>query len=188
MSASRSHRVLLIVGGGIAAYKAATVCSRLAQSGHQVQTVMTRSATEFLGPATLAALSGRPVGLDGSFAAQHPLGAHIELAREVDLLVVAPATANLIGKFAHGIADSLASTLYLQNQAPVLVAPAMSDPMWSQPSVQRNIQQLQQDGCHTIGPESGWLSCRVLGQGRMSEPESILERIEQILSMNDAKK
>lgn len=176
-----SKRILLAVGGGIAAYKAAILCSRLAQAGHQVQTVMTRSATEFLGPPTLAALSGRAVGLDG-FDAKHPLGSHIELAVDVDLMIVAPATANLIAKFSHGIADDLVSTLYLQNTAPVLIAPAMSDPMWNKPSVGRNVTQLAADGCQLIGPESGWLSCRVKGVGRMSDPEAIFQRATEILA------
>ena len=176
----RHYRVLLAVGGGIAAYKSAILCSRLAQAGHQVQAVMTRSATEFLGPATLAALSGRAVGLD-SFDRQHPLGAHIQLAAEVDLLIVAPATANVIAKFAHGISDDLVSTIYLQNTAPVLIAPAMSDPMWSNPSVARNVAQLVDDGCQVIGPDSGWLSCRVKGRGRMSDPEAIFAQAAEIL-------
>lgn len=176
-----SKRILLAVGGGIAAYKAAILCSRLAQAGHRVQTVMTRSATEFLGPPTLAALSGRTVGLDG-FDAKHPLGSHIELALDLDLMIVAPATANLIAKFSQGIADDLVSTLYLQNTAPVLIAPAMSDPMWNKPSVGRNIAQLTADGCQLIGPESGWLSCRVKGVGRMSDPEAIFQRALEILA------
>ncbi len=176
-----SKRILLAVGGGIAAYKAAILCSRLAQAGHRVQTVMTRSATEFLGPPTLAALSGRAVGMDG-FDTKHPLGSHIELALDVDLMIVAPATANLIAKFALGIADDLVSTLYLQNTAPVLIAPAMSDPMWNKPAVGRNVAQLAADGCQLIGPESGWLSCRVKGVGRMSDPEAIFQRAAEILA------
>ena len=181
---SRPHRILLAVGGGIAAYKSAILCSRLAQAGYEVQAVMTKSATEFLGPATLAALSGRPVGLD-SFEPRHPLGSHIELADGVDLMIVAPATANLIAKFALGVADDLVSTLYLQNTAPVLVAPAMSDPMWRKPSVARNVAQLAEDGCRLAGPESGWLSCRVKGMGRMVDPESLLGLADEILKSQD---
>lgn len=145
---------------------------------------MTRSATRFLGPATLAALSGRAVATD-SFDESHPLGAHIELARELDLMIVAPATANLLAKFAGGIADDLVSTLYLQVQCPILLAPAMSDPMWHRPAVQRNVETLAADGCHQIGPESGWLSCRVEGDGRMSAPESIVEKVEMLLKRTD---
>ncbi|KAA5543849.1 phosphopantothenoylcysteine decarboxylase [Roseiconus nitratireducens] len=180
-----ARRILLAVGGGIAAYKSATVCSRLAQAGHDVQTVMTRSATEFLGSATLAALSGKPVAMDSFDAAAHPLGSHIELALRLDLMIIAPATANLLAKLAVGIADDLLSTLYLQTEAPVLLAPAMSDPMWRKAAVQRNLDQLRSDGCHIVGPESGWLSCRVRGMGRMSEPETILESAMRILDASD---
>ena len=182
---SSPNRILLAVGGGIAAYKSAILCSRLAQSGLHVRTMMTSSATEFLGPATLAALSGQPVGLDRFDESRHPLGPHIELVREIDLMVIAPATANLIAKLAQGIADDLVSTAYLQNTAPVLIAPAMSDAMWSKPSVKRNVAQLRDDGCHVVGPESGWLSCRVKGEGRMSEPDTILEAARKILSASD---
>ena len=184
-NAEPAKRILLSVGGGIAAYKSAVLCSRLAQTGHIVQAVMTRAATEFLGPATLAALSGRPVGVDGFDPQRFPLGAHIELARDVDLMIVAPATANLIAKFACGIADDLVSTLYLQNTAPVLIAPAMSDPMWSKPSVGRNVDQLTEDGCRIIGPDSGWLSCRVRGTGRMVDPEQIFQTAVEILATPD---
>ena len=164
--------VLLAVGGGIAAYKTAMLCSRLAQDGISVRVAMTRSATEFIGPTTLAALSGRPVACE-SFDPHYPLGAHIELAKDADLMIVAPATAGLMAKFACGIADDLVSTLYLQVACQVMLAPAMSDPMWSKPATQRNVKQLRDDGCKIIGPESGWLSCRVQGEGRMSEPDVI---------------
>ena len=177
-------RILLAVGGGIAAYKSAILCSRFVQAGYQVQTAMTSAPREFLGPATLAALSGRSVAVD-SFDRQHPLGSHIELALGIDLMIVAPATANLIAKFAAGIADDLISTLYLQNVAPVLIAPAMSDPMWNKPAVARNLSQITQDGCQVIGPESGWLSCRVKGVGRMSDPEAIFQSAEEILVAPD---
>ncbi len=174
--------VLLAVGGGIAAYKSAILCSRLVQQGHRVQVVMTESAGHFIGAATFAALSGRPVATANVHAHAFPLGPHIELARDIDLMIVAPATANLIAKFAGGLADDLVSTLYLQVTAPVLIAPAMSDPMWKKPSVSRNMTQLSDDGCHVVGPETGWLSCRVLGNGRMSEPDQILTIAQQILS------
>lgn len=174
-------RILLGVAGGIAAYKAADLCSKLAQAGHHVQVVMTRGAGEFVGAATFAALSGRPVATE-IFDARFPLGAHIELTLDLDALVVAPATAAVLARFAHGAADDLLSTLYLQNKAPVLLAPAMSDPMWSQPGVQRNIQTLARDGCHIVGPEKGWLSCRVQGTGRMSEPAKIVDEIHALLS------
>lgn len=179
---SEDHQsVLLAVGGGIAAYKSAILCSRLAQSGYQVRVAITHAAKSFIGTDALAALSGRPVVTE-IFDASFPLGAHIEIVEGVDLFVVVPATANLMAKFAHGIADDLISTTYLQASCPVLLAPAMSAAMWSKPSVQRNVQQLQQDGCHFVGPDSGWLSCRVSGEGRMSEPETILESIKSIIT------
>src|SRR6056297_3530122 len=186
MSTSSSHsssrRILLAVGGGIAAYKAAMLCSRLAQDGHDVSVAMTQSSQQFIGSATLAALSGKPVSDHVFDGERFPLGAHIELAQQAELMVVAPATANLLAKFATGVADDLISTLYLQVTCPVLLAPAMSDPMWSKPAVRRNIDTLRGDGCFVVGPESGWLSCRVRGQGRMSEPESIVSAIQQCLA------
>ncbi|TWU20548.1 Phosphopantothenoylcysteine decarboxylase [Novipirellula galeiformis] len=167
--------ILLAVGGGIAAYKSATVCSRLVQSGYDLRTAMTSSATQFIGAATFAALSGKPVAQDSFDSPRFPLGAHIEWTRDLALMIVAPATANLLAKFATGLADDLISTLYLQAECPVLLAPAMSASMWSKPSVQRNVEVLRGDGCHFVGPESGWLSCRVRGEGRMAEPNSIVE-------------
>lgn len=179
---SEDHRsVLLAIGGGIAAYKSAVLCSRLVQCGYHVRVAMTASATRFVGPDTLAALSGRPVALN-MFDPAYPLGAHIELVEGIDLMAVVPATANLMSKFAHAAADDLVSTVYLQAACPILLAPAMSAAMWSKPSVQRNVDQLTADGCHFVGPESGWLSCRVSGEGRMSEPDSILEAIESLLN------
>jgi phosphopantothenoylcysteine decarboxylase/phosphopantothenate--cysteine ligase len=175
-----TRRILLAIGGGIAAYKAADLCSKLAQAGYQVQVVISRAATEFIGDATLAALSGRPVVHD-VFDARFPLGSHIELTRGIDAMIVAPATANLLAQFAHGMAADLISTLYLQNTSPVLLAPAMSDPMWNHRAVQRNVQALREDGCHLVGPEDGWLSCRVKGTGRMSEPVDLLLALESVL-------
>ena len=174
--------VLLAVGGGIAAYKSAFLCSRLVQCGYDVRVAMTQAASQFVGAAALAALSGKPVGQHVFDGGRYPLGAHIELATDVDLMVVAPGTANLMAKFASGIADDLVSALYLQVDAPVLIAPAMSASMWNKPSVQRNVAQLRDDGCHFVGPESGWLSCRVSGEGRMSEPDEILAAAEELLN------
>ena len=125
---------MLAVGGGIAAYKTAILCSRLAQAGCDVRVAMTRAATEFIGPPTLAALSGKPVAHE-MFDASFPLGSHIELAEQLDLMIVAPTTASLLARFATGRADDLVSTLYLQVKCPVLLAPAMSATMWSKPAV-----------------------------------------------------
>ncbi len=173
--------ILLAVGGGIAAYKSAILCSRLVQDGFDVRSAVTAAATQFIGTSTLAALSGKPVGGDSFDSLRYPLGAHIELARHADLMVVAPATANLIAKFAGGIADDLVSTLYLQVECPVLIAPAMSASMWSKPAVRRNVARLVEDGCHMIGPDQGWLSCRVQGEGRMSDPDAIVSAAKGLL-------
>jgi phosphopantothenoylcysteine decarboxylase/phosphopantothenate--cysteine ligase len=143
---------------------------------------MTRAAIQFVGTATFAALSGNRVAVDSFEQSIWPLGPHIELAEGADLLVVAPATANMLGQFASGLAGDLLSTLYLQATCPVLLAPAMSQNMWGKAAVQRNIEQLRADGCHFVGPEIGWLSCRQSGEGRMSEPESIMEAIGHLLS------
>ena len=172
----------LIVGvtGGIAAYKSAHLVSQLAQAGAGVTVIMTRSALRFVGEATFAALSGRSVGGE-LFDATFPLGAHIELARRAELLCVAPASADFLAKAAHGNADDLLSTLYLCFQGPVLMAPAMNCEMWAKAVVQRNVQQLVEDGVTMVGPSDGWLSCREEGMGRMAEPEAIIQAITAAL-------
>ncbi|MEZ6090569.1 MAG: flavoprotein [Pirellulaceae bacterium] len=174
-------RVVVGVGGGVAAYKSAALVSRLTQSGVDVRVVMTSASEKFIGSATFAALSGHPVATDLFASGTWPLGPHIELADKIDLLCIAPATADLIGKLANGIADTLLTTLYLQATCQTLIAPAMSNQMWVKPSVQRNVRQLSADGVHQIGPEEGWLSCRQRGPGRMSEPDQIAERVLAML-------
>lgn len=171
-----TSKVLLGVAGGVAAFKAAALTSKLAQQGLIVQTVLTPAGETFLGASTLAALSGRPVA-QVMPDPRWPLGPHIELARWADVFVVAPATANFLAKAALGIADDLLSTLYLACTAPVLVAPAMNVEMWQHPATQRNVRQLQEDGVQFIGPDEGWLSCRVEGSGRMAEPEAIFTAV-----------
>lgn len=188
-TASNSEMANIVVGisGGIAAYKVATVVSRLAQAkagkspAHALRVVLTRGATEFVGAATFAALSQQDPVTD-TYDARFPLGAHIELADKLDLLVIAPATARVLASCALGLGDDLLTTLYLNCDCPVLMAPAMSDAMWRQPAVQRNASQLVEDGVHFIGPESGWLSCRKEGKGRMSEPEDLLAAIDAKLN------
>ena len=174
------RKIVFGIGGGIAAYKSAAVVSKLVQSGHDVHVVLTRGATEFVGPATFAALCNRQPVID-TYDQRFPLGPHIELSEGADLLVVAPATARILGSCAHGLADDLLATLYLCCECSVLFAPAMSSPMWNKRSVQRNLQTLAEDGVKFVGPESGWLSCRKLGEGRMSEPELILQTVESLL-------
>lgn len=172
--------IIIGVTGGVAAFKTAALVSQLAQADYRVTTVMTEAATRFVGAATFAALSGRPVARE-IFDPGYPLGAHIELADRARLLCVAPATADAIAKFATGAGDDLLSTLYLCFEGPVLVAPAMNSQMWNQPSVQRNVQQIAEDGVHLIAPGEGWLSCRQRGAGRMAEPDQIRQAIEQHL-------
>jgi phosphopantothenoylcysteine decarboxylase len=174
--------ILVGVSGGIAAYKTAALVSQLVQSGATVAVVMTEDAKQFVGPATFAALTGQPV-FDRVFdEARFPLGAHIELARQAKLLCVAPATANFMAKAANGLADDLLSTLYLAFTGPVVFAPAMNTEMWEKPAVQRNVQQLRADGVQMVGPDSGWLSCRTQGMGRMAAPDQIQAAIQRILT------
>jgi phosphopantothenoylcysteine decarboxylase/phosphopantothenate--cysteine ligase len=174
------REILIGVTGGVAAFKTAALVSQLAQHGYGVTVVMTRDARRFVGSATFAALTGRPVATR-TFDAAYPLGAHIELARRADVLCIAPATANLLAKAAQGIADDLLSTLLLSFAGPVLMAPAMNCQMWEHPTVQRNVAQLRADGVGLIDPQEGWLSCRDRGAGRMAEPAEIFRRIEAAL-------
>lgn len=174
--------ILLGITGGIAAYKSAELASRLVQGGAAVSVVMTRSARKFIGATTFEALTNRPVYSQLFAPQEHPLGEHIGLARRARLLVVAPASANCLAKFAHGIADDLLTTLYLAFTGPVLVAPAMNSDMWAKPAVQRNVAQLKSDGVNFVEPGQGWLSCGTIGPGRMAEPDQILERINALIS------
>jgi phosphopantothenoylcysteine decarboxylase/phosphopantothenate--cysteine ligase len=168
-----SQKILVAVTGGIAAYKSAAIVSQLAQAGHDVCVVMSPAAERFVGAASLAALAGKPVVTD-LFDTRFPLGAHIELARTYDTLCVAPATAHFLAAAAQGHSNDLISTLYLCFTGQVWIAPAMNCEMWDHAAVQRNVSQLESDGVKMIGPEEGWLSCRVKGLGRMAEPDSIV--------------
>lgn len=175
------REILVGVTGGIAAYKTAALVSDLVQSGLGVTVVMTRSAQKFVGAATFRALTGRRVATRSFETDDHPLGPHIELARQAELLCVAPATANFLANAAHGAADDLLSTMLLSFTGPVLVAPAMNKEMWSKPAVQRNLAQLREDGYHVVDPGDGWLSCRESGKGRMAEPAEIATAIRRLL-------
>ncbi|MCU0707177.1 MAG: phosphopantothenoylcysteine decarboxylase [Pirellula sp.] len=175
-----AKRVVLGVSGGIAAFKAAAIASRLVQANHHVSVVMSESALRFIGPATFTALCGQAPVLD-AFDSRYPLGPHIELASNCDLLLIAPATARLLASCSLGLADDLLATLYLNVECPVVFAPAMSTPMWEKAAVQRHISQLRSDGCHFVGPASGWLSCRRQGLGRMEEPDAILSACREWL-------
>ena len=173
--------VALGVGGGIGAYKAVEVARGLQRRGHDVVAVMTRNARRFVGPLTFEAITRRPV-LTSQFAAG--LNAdieHISVASNIDLLVVAPATANIIAKFAHGIADDFLSSLFLATRAPVLIAPAMNTVMLSNEAVQENLQTLVRRGVHVVEPGDGYLACGWIGRGRLAEPGDIVDAAERIL-------
>lgn len=175
-TSSLTHRHLLLgVTGGIAAYKTAELVRLLVKQGISVQVVMTEAATHFITPTTLQALSGHPVFVD-SWDSRIANGMpHIELSRQADAILVAPASADFIAKLAHGFANDLLSTLCLARECPLLIAPAMNRQMWENPSTQRNIKQLQQDAIPVLGPDSGEQACGEVGQGRMLEPEDLLE-------------
>lgn len=177
----RGREIVLGITGGISAYKSAELCSRMVQAGAGVSVVMTPAARKFVGPATFAALTNRPVHWRRFSPREHFLGEHIGLARRADLLVVAPATADFLGKAANGLADDLLSTLVLACTRPVLLAPAMNCDMWAKPSVQRNVAQLRADGAHFAEPGEGWLSCGEVGAGRMAEPEEIFQQAVELL-------
>lgn len=175
--------VIVGVAGGIAAYKVCHVVSGLVQRGAGVTVAMTRSARRFVGPLTFQALTGRRV-LTSLWNADHDDDAqHIRLTCRADLFLIAPATANLIGKVAAGIADDLLTTLVLSADSPVLLAPSMNTRMYENPIVQRNLTTLRDVGYALIGPEAGWLACRTIGPGRMAEPAQILDAVTAQLAL-----
>jgi phosphopantothenoylcysteine decarboxylase / phosphopantothenate---cysteine ligase len=177
MTDPTSKKIVLGITGGIAAYKAAELVRLLIKSNIDVQVVMTQSASEFITPVTMQALSGKPVFLnmwDQSIPNGMP---HIELSRDADAILIAPATANFMAKLVHGSADDLLSTLCLARDCPLLVAPAMNKQMWENPATQRNVAKLIEDGIDILGPEAGDQACGEVGLGRMLEPESILEEV-----------
>lgn len=172
-----ARRVLLGLTGGVAAYKAAELARLLIQDGMVVQAVMTESAHRFVGASTLQALTGKPV-FTGLWDTGMASGmAHIDLSRDVDAILVAPASADFIAKLAHGIADDLLSTLCLARDCPMLVAPAMNRQMWENPATQRNLSTLRSDGVALLGPASGVQACGETGMGRMLEPCELFEAI-----------
>jgi phosphopantothenoylcysteine decarboxylase / phosphopantothenate---cysteine ligase len=174
-------KVLLGVTGCIGAYKAAEILRGLQRRGVQIRVVMTRHATEFVRPLTFEALSGQPVIVEMFDRPNYATIEHIAVAREADLLLVAPATANIIAKFAHGVADDFLSTVYLSNTNPVLIAPAMNVEMWNHTATQANIKILRERGVSFVQPGVGYQACGEVGMGRLAEPEEIVERAFEIL-------
>jgi phosphopantothenoylcysteine decarboxylase/phosphopantothenate--cysteine ligase len=176
------QRILLIIGGGIAAYKAFDLIRRLRERGGFVRAVMTDAAKRFVTKLAVESLTGNTVFDDLFALTEDSSMGHIELSRDADLLVVAPATADILAKMAHGLAGDLASTLLLATDKKILVAPAMNLRMWLHPATQRNAAILQNDGVVFVGPEDGEMACGEYGPGRMSEPLAIVAAIEQVLA------
>ncbi len=170
-------RILLIIGGGIAAFKALELIRRLREQGATVTPVLTRAGEEFVTPLSAAALAGQKAWRDLFDLTDEAEMGHIELSRAADLVVVAPATADLMAKMAHGLANDLASTLLLATDKRVLVAPAMNVRMWEHPATRRNVETLRGDGVLFAGPDEGEMACGEYGPGRMAEPEAIVEAI-----------
>lgn len=179
----QNRRVLIGIGGGIAAYKICEVVSRLFQAGIEVRVILTQTACEFITPLTLTTLARHPAYTDKDFwQPSHTRPLHIELGEWADILVIAPLTANTLAKLAHGLADNLLSNTVLASGCPILLAPAMNTEMWEQQAVQRNWQQLFTDSrYHSVGPGSGLLACDRIGSGRIAEPREIITSIQSLL-------
>lgn len=177
-----SKSILLVIAGGIAAYKSLELIRRAKDRGISTRAILTPSGAQFVTALSVAALSGNKVHTDMFDLGDETEMGHIQLSRSADLVVVAPATANLIAKLAGGIADSLASTMLLATDKPVLMAPAMNVRMWEHKATRRNIETLKRDGVHFVGPNDGEMACGEFGPGRMAEPEEILAAIETLLA------
>lgn len=172
-----SKRVLLIITGSIAAYKSLEVIRLLREKKYAVRCVLTESAKQFVTPLSVAALSGEQVFDDLFSLKDETEMGHIRLSREADLVLVAPASADIMAKLATGLANDMASTLLLATDKPVMMAPAMNGQMWTHKAVQRNYLQLQKDGVAFIGPEEGEMACGEQGMGRMSEPSAVVAAV-----------
>lgn len=181
-------RVLLIIGGGIAAYKCLELIRRLGDQNIDVRVILTKAGAEFVTPLSVASLSGNKVYSDLFSLTDEAEMGHIRLSREADLVVVAPATADIMAKMAHGLANDLASTALLATDKPVLIAPAMNTRMWDHPATQRNIATLRADGVRIVAPAAGALACGEVGAGRMSEPHDILGAILDFYAERDGQK
>lgn len=177
----RKYRVGLGVCGGIAAYKAVEVLRLLQKAGCEIRVALTEHATEFIRPLTFRSLTETYVLVDDYDPENPDPIAHINFSQEIDLLLIVPATANIIGKFANGIADDFLSTTYLASNAPVLIAPAMNTTMWFHPATQRNIERLKADGIHFVEPISGELACKTVGTGKLEDVENIVRQAMEML-------
>ncbi len=175
-------RIVLGVSGSIAAYKAADLASRLVKGGHEVTVVMTAAATRLVQPLTFATLTGRPVLSDMFDREQWARVEHIDLSDRAELVVLAPATADLMGRAAHGLADDMLTALLLAVDSPVLCVPAMNPRMWAHPLVQRNVATLRDLGWRFLEPDEGTVACGHVGRGRMQEPAAIHAEIDRLLA------
>ena len=182
MTSLSGKEIVVGVCGGIAAYKVADVVSKLVQAGAGVTVAMTPDAVRFVGPLTFEALSGRPVHTDIWTLPDSADPQHIKLTERADLLLIAPATAHTIAKIAHGLCDDIVSLLAAAAACPVAFAPAMNNRMWDNPIAKENVATLDALGYRFIGPEAGWLACRNVGSGRLSEPATIVEAVGQMLA------
>ena len=180
------REIIVAVCGGIAAYKTADIVSKLVQRGAGVTVAMTPDAQRFITPLTLQALSGRPVLTDPFDLIDSADPQHIGLTERAALMLVAPATANIIGKVACGLSDDLVSLMIVAAACPVVFAPAMNNRMWANPIVQANSAKLCENGYRFIGPDDGWLACRNVGPGRLAEPQRIIDELGGILLQHDA--
>ncbi len=182
----KGREVIVAVCGGIAAYKVADVVSKLVQLGAGVTVCMTREAQKFVTPLTFQALSGRPVRTDTFDLVESSDPQHIGLTERADLMLVAPATNNVIAKVAHGLCDDLVSLMVCAAACPVVFVPAMNTRMWDHPVAQENVAKLTSIGYRFIGPDSGWLACRNVGSGRLSEPQKIVDEVVRMLTVPGA--
>jgi phosphopantothenoylcysteine decarboxylase/phosphopantothenate--cysteine ligase len=178
----KGREIIVAVCGGIACYKVADVVSKLVQLGAGVSVVMTREAQKFVTPLTFQALSGRPVRTDTFDLVESSDPQHIKLTEHADLMLVAPATTNMIAKVTHGLCDDLVSLMICASACPVVFAPAMNTRMWENPIAQDNYAKLANLGYRFIGPESGWLACRNLGYGRLTDASRIVDEVKRMLT------
>src|SRR5690242_10519605 len=179
-TALKGREVVVAVCGGIAAYKVADVVSKLVQLGAGVTVCMTKGAQKFVTPLTFEALSGRAVRMGTFELVESSDPQHIALTERADLMLVAPATSNIIAKVAHGLCDDLVSLLVCASACPVVFAPAMNNRMWENPIAKENVAKLSGLGYRFIGPEAGWLACRNVGAGRLSEPQKIVDEVTEM--------
>src|SRR3954466_7098420 len=177
----KGREIILAVCGGIAAYKSAEICSKLVQRGAGVTVCMTRDAEKFITPLTFQALSAGPVHTDIFNLLDSSDPQHISLTERADLMLVAPATANVLAKVAHGLTDDLVSLMISAAACPVVFCPSMNNRMWDHPVAQENVAKLKRLGYRFIGPDAGWLACRNVGSGRLSEPGKIVEEVTRML-------